>query len=82
MVKLLYFFKLVDLLGCSQEELKLPEGVVSVAGLLAWLGQRGEVYRTALTDGSGLQITVNKKFVEPESAIANGDEIAFFSKAG
>jgi len=82
MVKLLYFFKLVDLLGCSQEELKLPEGVVSVAGLLAWLGQRGEVYRTALADGSGLQITVNKKFVEPESAIANGDEIAFFSKAG
>ena len=78
MVKLLYFFKLVDLLGCSQEELKLPEGVVNVAGLLAWMGQRGEPYRAALADGSGLQITINKKFVDPASAINDGDEVAFF----
>lgn len=81
MVKLLYFMKLVDLLGCSREELKLPEGVVNVAGLLAWLGQRGEPYRTALADGSGLQITINKKFVDPASAVADGDEVAFFPKA-
>jgi len=78
MVKLLYFMRLVDLLGCSQEELKLPEGVVNVAGLLAWLGQRGEIYRAALADGSGLQVTINKKFVEPASAVTDGDEIAFF----
>ena len=55
MVKLLYFFSLVDLLSRSQEEMKLPEGVVNVAGLLAWLGQRGEPYQTALAGGSGLQ---------------------------
>ena len=78
MLKLLYFFKLVDLLGCSQEEFKLPEGVVNVAGLLAWLGQRGEKYRAALADGSGLQITINKKFVDAASVITDGDEIAFF----
>lgn len=77
MVKLLYFMKLVDLLGCSQEELMLPEGVVNVAGLLAWLGQRGEAYRVALADGSGLQITINKKFVDAASAVTDGDEIAF-----
>jgi molybdopterin synthase sulfur carrier subunit len=70
MLKLLYFFKLVDLLGCSQEELKLPEGVVNVADLLAWLGQRGENYRAA--------ITINKKFVDAASVITDGDEIAFF----
>ena len=80
MVKLLYFFNLVDILGCSQEELELPQGVVNVAGLLAWLGQRGEQYRTALADGSGLQITINKKFVDPASAIKGGDEVAFFPK--
>lgn len=78
MVKLLYFMRLVDLLGCSQEELALPEDVVNVAGLLALLGQRGEPYLTALADGSGLQITINKKFVEPASAVTDGDEIAFF----
>ena len=80
MVKLLYFFKLVDLLGCSQEEVSLPPGVVNVAELLAWLGQRGEQYQTTLGDGSGVQITINKKFVDPTSAIKDGDEVAFFSK--
>lgn len=80
MVKLLYFMKLVDLLGCSQEELKLPESVVNVAGLLAYLGQRGENYQTALADGSGLQITINKQFVDPASALRDGDEVAFFPK--
>jgi sulfur-carrier protein len=81
MVKLLYFMKLVELLGCSQEELKLPESVVNVAGLLAYLGQRGETYRTALADGSGLQITINKKFVDPAAMLKEGDEVAFFPKA-
>ena len=81
MIKLLYFFKLVDALGCPQEEVNLPEGVVNVAGLLAWLGHRGERYRTALSDSSGLQITINKQFVETASAIKDGDEVAFFPKA-
>jgi len=80
MVKLLYFFKLVDLLGCSQEEVKLPDEVVNVSGLLAWLGQRGDQYQTALADGSGVQITINKKFVDSAASIRDGDEIAFFPK--
>ena len=80
MVKLLYFFKLVDLLGCSQEEIKLPDGVVNIAGLLVCLGQRGEQYQSALADGGGMQITINKKFADPASAIKDGDEVAFFPK--
>ena len=81
MLKLLYFFNLVELLGCSQEEMELPEGAVNVAGLLARLGQRGENYRTALGDGSAVQITINKQFVALTSAIKDGDEIAFFPKS-
>jgi len=48
--------------------------------LLAWLGQRGEHYQAALGDGSGLQLTINKKFVDPASPVTDGDEIAFFPK--
>lgn len=73
--------KLVELLGHSQEELSLPPEVVDVAGLLAWLGKRGENYRTVLADGSGVQITINKKFVDTSSVVQQGDEIAFFPKA-
>jgi sulfur-carrier protein len=81
MLKLLYFFNLVDLLGCSGEEMKLPEAVVDVAGLVTMLAQRGENYRLALGDGSAMQITINKQFVALTSAIRDGDEIAFFPKA-
>lgn len=81
MVKLLYFMKLADIIGCSQEELTLPEDIASVAGLLAYLEQRGEQYRTALADTTRLQVTINKKFVEPEAAVKDGDEVAFFPKA-
>jgi len=78
MLKLLYFFNLVDLLGCAQEELALPDGVRDVAGLLTWLGKRDEKYHTALADGSRLQVTINKRFVDTTAAVKEGDEIAFF----
>jgi molybdopterin synthase sulfur carrier subunit len=80
MLKLLYFFNLVDTLGCAQEELALPDGVTDVGGLLAWLGQRDEKYLKALADGSKLQLTINKKFVDRATSIKDGDEIAFFPK--
>ena len=81
MVKILYFMKLVETLGCSQEEVDVPAEVVNVAGLLAWLGQRGEKYRLALADGRNLQVTINKKFVDTASPIGDGDEVAFFPKS-
>jgi sulfur-carrier protein len=81
MVKLLYFMKLADTIGYSHDELKLPEDVGNIAELLSYLGQRGELYRAALGTGQGLQITINKKFVEPATAFNDGDEIAFFPKA-
>ena len=80
MLKLLYFMKLADVIGTSQEEVALPQGVSSIGELLLWLRQRGEHYQAALGDGSGVQITINKKFVDPASAIRDGDEIAFFPK--
>ena len=54
MVKLLYFMKLAELVGCSQEE---------------------------LAAGSGLQLTINKKFVDSASPVRDGDESLFSPKA-
>jgi len=80
MIKLLYFFNLVDRLGCAQEELDLPAGVTDVAGMLVWLGKQDEKYRATLADAGKLQVTVNKKFVNTAHEIRDGDEIAFFPK--
>jgi len=81
MVKVLYFFNLVDKLGCAQDEQNLDAGLVSVADLLAALGKRGEKYSAALGDGSKLQVTINKKFSEASSPVCDGDEVAFFPNA-
>lgn len=78
MIKLLYFMRLAEIVGCSREELVLPQDVVTVGGLLVLLMRRGEHYQQALGDDSKLQITINKKFVELATSIIDGDEIAFF----
>ena len=80
MVKLLYFFKLVDLPVCAQEEFSLPQEVNAVGDMLAWLNQRGESYRNALADASSLKITINKKIFDVADIVQAGDEIAFFPK--
>lgn len=80
MVKLLYFFKLVDTLGLAQEELVLPVVVQSVGTLLTVLVQRGEPYKSAFADSSAMQVTINKKFADTDTLIQAGDEIAFFPK--
>lgn len=80
MVKLLCLFKLVDSLGCAQEALALPAGVGNVAELLLPLGQSDQKYLAAMGDGSKLQITINKKFVDVSAAIRDGDKIVSFPK--
>lgn len=75
--------KLSELVGSSQDELNLPDGVANMAellGWLGWLGEKDEKYAIALGDGSSLQMTNNKKFVDLSSTIKDGDEIAFFPK--
>jgi len=78
MIRLLYFMGLVDAIGHSQEEVVLPDAVRDVKGLVAWLEQQGERYQKALEGGAVVQITINKRFVELDTAIRDGDEIAFF----
>ena len=80
MIKILYFMKLVDLAGCSNEEMKLPNGVQNVKNLVDLLEARSEAYKQGLQGGALVQITINKRFVELADAIQDGDEIAFFPK--
>ena len=40
-MKLLYFAWVRTRIGCSQEEVTLPDSVADVAGLIAWLKTRG-----------------------------------------
>jgi molybdopterin synthase sulfur carrier subunit len=78
MVKLLYFARLREDLGTSAEDLALPAGVTTVAGLRSHLIARGGAWASALADGKALRVAVNHDVADPATAIKAGDEVAFF----
>lgn len=77
MVKVLFFAGLREAVGTSAEELALPAGVATVAGLRDHLAGRGEPW-AALARMRNLRAAVNQAMAGPEAAVADGDEVAFF----
>jgi molybdopterin synthase sulfur carrier subunit len=77
MIKVLYFGHLVDAFGLGTEDIAATDTLTTVGDLTALLAARGDVWQQALTHNRALKITVNKQFVEPDSALKDGDEVAF-----
>ena len=77
MIKLLYFASLRENLGTGGESLAVPSEPCTVAGLRAHLAARGEAWRVFATSKS-LRAAVNQKMVGAETAVSDGDEVAFF----
>lgn len=76
-VRVLYFAALREALGTASEEVSLPPGVTSVAALREHLASRGEAWQI-LARMKNLRAAVNQDMARPETAIRDGDEIAFF----
>ncbi len=77
-MKILYFAWLRARIGCAEEELPLPPGVVDVAGLLEWLRARGPRHAEALRDLSVVRVAVNRDYVGHGHPVRDGDEVAIF----
>ncbi|HUW27973.1 MAG TPA: MoaD/ThiS family protein [Sulfuriferula sp.] len=77
MLHILYFGHLVDALGTASENFELAPAQNTVADLCAALSQRGAIWHSALTGNKSLKITVNKQFVDADSPLKDGDEVAF-----
>lgn len=77
-MKVLYFAKLREDLGCAEETITLPPQVKTVAGLRAYLVERGELWRNALAAGDELGVAVNLDMARPDTPITADDEVAFF----
>ena len=76
--KLLYFASLREQLGSSGESLDLPAGVADVRALRAHLASRGGAWTAALAETRSLRVAVNQELANWDTAIRDGDEIAFF----
>lgn len=77
-VKLLYFAWIREKVGRAEETVDIPGTVGDVAGLVAWLRERGEEYESAFADLQSVRAAVNQQHVKPEASIADAREIAFF----
>jgi sulfur-carrier protein len=77
-VKVLFFAALREQLGTSAEEIELPAGESTVAGLRDHLVKRGGPYEKALGGKALIRIAVNQDMAQPTARIEAGDEIAFF----
>jgi molybdopterin synthase sulfur carrier subunit len=77
-VKILYFARLREDVGRSEEEIDLPESVGNVKELRSYLVSRGGAWAVALAFGKAVRVSVNHDLARDGSAVKAGDEIAFF----
>ena len=77
-MRVLYFAWMRERMGRSEENLALPEGVATVAGLVEWLQARDTQGATAFASGEVVRAAVNQEFAAPGTPIQDGDEVAFF----
>lgn len=76
-ITILYFASLREALGREHEVLDLPAGEATVGTLRATLCARGGAWE-ALAAGKAVRAAVNQVLARPETALADGDELAFF----
>lgn len=75
---LVYFAWVKQKLGRGEEELTLPDDVVTLRGLAAYLRARGGAYETVFADLSALRAAIDHGHAQWDATIGDAGEIAFF----
>ena len=75
-IEVLYFARLREVFGCDSEQVAVPESVKNVAGLTAWLRQRGATWAHELAPGKPVLIAVNEDMAGADTPISSGDTVA------
>jgi molybdopterin synthase sulfur carrier subunit len=78
MIEVLYFARLRERLGCEREQLDYSPALSTVQQLATVLRERGGAWASELALGKALRVAVNQRMATPDTAIADGDEVAFF----
>ena len=78
MTKLVYFAWVRERIGKGEEELSLPDSVVTAGDLLAHLKTLGEEYEMALQFPEAIRVAINMEHVDHDEPIGDAREIALF----
>lgn len=77
MLTIVYFASLRETVGKTGELFALPANP-TVAGLVAELRSRGDVWAAALGDGKRWRVAVNQEMATLDTPLLSGDEVAIF----
>ena len=77
-ITLRFFAGVREQLGTSQENLTVPAGVDTVAGVRTLLESRGGVWAQALAGDKSLRTALNHVMCIADTALEEGCEVAFF----
>jgi len=78
MIRILYFARLREQLGTAEEELPGGPDSTTVAELAEALRRRGGPWADAFAPGQPVLSAVNQALARGDTALADGDEVAFF----
>lgn len=77
-MNVLYFAWLRQKIGKGQETLTLPADVSTVGSLIDWLKQQSPGHADAFENAKYVRAAVNHEFATLDTAVQQGDEVAFF----
>ncbi len=76
-MKLLYFAKIREVLGKSEEILEVPQNIKTVGNLINFLIELDDIYKSAFAD-ENFFIACDEEVVEMNFLLKNTNEIAIF----
>ena len=77
-MNVLYFAWIRAKVGKGREQVEPPETVATVADLIGFLSARGGGYADAFADISCIRAAIDQEFVDLDTPLSAGSEIAFF----
>ncbi|MBI1261126.1 MAG: molybdopterin converting factor subunit 1 [Rhizobiales bacterium] len=77
-MKVLYFGSLRDMVGVSEEDIDLPEGLSDLHSLIVWMRSRNDDFAAAFESLVFLRAAIDQEHAPFEASIIGAREIAFF----
>ncbi|MBC8036137.1 MAG: molybdopterin converting factor subunit 1 [Rhizobiales bacterium] len=77
-MKILYFARVRQIVGRSEDRIELPPVVNTVSGLIDFLSARDEGCAAAFADRRTLRAAVDKAHVPLDASLMGAREVAFF----
>ncbi len=74
-VRLLYFARVRDFMGCSEDTVEIDTAKLDGAGLIDWMAAKAPAVAEKLRDPS-IRLIINQEIGAMDRPIVDGDEVA------